>query len=150
MNENVYINGLNLEKCHIRLCDKYRSQSGEQMKKILCAILALFIVGCAHPHKPMPLVHHDISVVKLKFVEDVHESCNEGAGTSYPRLIAKYQSCARWTASKTFKSTGRQYNTCEITLGKNVNMEVLGHEVLHCFTGNFHGGESHRDDLAAR
>lgn len=120
------------------------------MKLILGAIAALSIVGCTYPQKPMPEMHRNISVISIKQVDDVHQSCNEGAGTNYPRLVAKYQSCARWTDNKTLRSTGREYNTCEITIGRSVNMEVLGHEVLHCFVGNFHGSDNHRDEVAVR
>lgn len=120
------------------------------MKHFLTLFVTLFIAGCTYPHKPMPEVQRNISVIQLKFVKDVHDSCNEGAGTNYPRIIARYQSCARWTSNKTFKSTGREYNTCEITVGQSINHEVLGHEVLHCFVGNFHGGENYSEELAER
>ncbi|NRP15695.1 hypothetical protein XMA152_001353 [Marinobacterium sp. xm-a-152] len=98
----------------------------------------------------MPVVHRNISFIQLKFVEDVHESFNEGAGTNYPQAVARYQSCASWTPNKTFKSTGRKYNPCEITLGQGISNEVLGHEVLHSFEGNFHGGENYSEELAER
>lgn len=120
------------------------------MKKALLAITAFAIAGCTYPQKPMPALERNVCVIQIKLVDDVHESCNIGAGTNYPRVLAKYQGCARWTANKTLKSTGREYNTCEITLGKSVNMEVLGHEVLHCFVGNFHGEDKQRNELASR
>ena len=120
------------------------------MKQIFFLIAALTLVGCTYPQKPMPDLDRNISVIKLKLVEDVHASCNQGAGTNYPRVVARYQSCAKWTSNKTLKSTGREYNSCEITLGKSVNMEVLGHEVLHCFVGNFHGEDKPRNELATR
>lgn len=120
------------------------------MTKLLLPLAALLVTGCTYPQKPLPDLQRNISVIKIKRVEDVHASCNAGAGTNYPRIVARYQSCARWTSNKTLKSTGRDYNTCEITLGQDVNLEVLGHEVLHCFVGNFHGGDSHRSEVAVR
>ena len=118
------------------------------MSIIVCT--ALMITGCTFPQKPLPELQRNVSVLQIKVVDDVHDSCNEGAGTNYPRVVARYQSCARWTPNKTLKSTGKEYNTCEITVGHNVNLEVLGHEVLHCFVGNFHGGDSRRSELAVR
>ena len=120
------------------------------MKKALFALVVLSTAGCTYPQKPMPELQRNVSVIQIKLVDDVHDSCNASAGTDYPRVVAKYQSCARWTSNKTLQSTGREYNTCEITVGQSVNMEVLGHEVLHCFVGNFHGGETHTNELAIR
>jgi len=119
-----------------------------KMSIIVCT--ALMITGCTLPQIPLPELQRNVSVLQIKVVDDVHDSCNEGAATNYLRIVARYQSCARWTPNKTLKSTGREYNTCEITVGRSVNLEVLGHEVLHCFVGNFHGGDSRRSELAVR
>lgn len=118
---------------------------------ILSTLLATQVLtGCVYPQTTSQDIHRNVSVIHINQVKDVHKTCNEGAGTDYTRLIAKYQGCARWSETKTLKSTGREYNTCIITIGETINYEVLGHEVMHCFTGNFHGDEPVKRELAIR
>jgi hypothetical protein len=119
-------------------------------KTISVIVLAHILTGCVYHQTTLPDIDRNVSVIHINQVEDVHTTCNEGASTNYPRLIAQYQGCARWSETKTLKSTGREYNTCIVTIGETVNFEVLGHEVMHCFTGNFHGDEPVREELAAR
>lgn len=120
------------------------------MKGVFLAVMAFILSGCVYPQKNIPHIDQSVSVIHINQVADVHKSCNEGAGTNYPRVIAKYQGCARWSETKTLRSTGREYNTCIITIGESVNLEVLGHEVLHCFVGNFHSDTSDKNELASR
>ena len=105
---------------------------------VLPILITVGLTGCAMvsqteyaDFKPMPPKARVINNVKLTWEvrEDVGDYC-----LSTQKRLGKSQgaaplACAIWTAS---------LNECKVVTGPNPNHVVLGHEVRHCFEGNFH------------
>ena len=111
------------------------------MSRIVLVLSLHFLVsltGCAmvgqteyEDFKPMSPTARIMNNVKLTWEvrADVGEYCLQtqkrlGKSQGVPPLA-----CAIWTAS---------LNECKVVTGPNPNHVVLGHEVRHCFEGNFH------------
>jgi hypothetical protein len=72
------------------------------------------------------------STVTWRAVENVQAECNKEskrlAGQSFGYAVL---ACSFWE-----KQNGR--DVCTIITGKNTTMHSLGHEMRHCFQGNWH------------
>jgi hypothetical protein len=68
--------------------------------------------------------------ITWKPVDNVQQVCDiEGKNRGHGRFGYSVNSCAFWSAD------GLQ---CTIITPKKTNMHLLGHEVRHCFQGNWH------------
>ena len=74
-----------------------------------------------------------VTKITWETVNNPEKICNElrikQTGKPY---TYKVDACSSWT-----KNLFNQY-TCHIITGKSINNDILGHEVRHCFQGNFH------------
>lgn len=99
----------------------------------LAIISAAVISGCAtyqHPaHNPTVVVEVGQRTTQVAWVvvEDVNATCRQLGIVKYPGM--EIYACARWR---------RDFSYCEIYTGKNTTHHALGHELQHCFDGNYH------------
>ena len=112
------------------------------MKKLIvtCALMASVCVGAfaqsANPAYETYSTKANMtssSKISWEVVDDVPKACSEdrirSIGKPYPYKVL---ACSNW-----HKNIFNQY-VCRIITGKNVNNEIVGHEIRHCFQGNFH------------
>jgi hypothetical protein len=60
--------------------------------------------------------------------EPIHQACNkERLKRGQLPFSYKVEACSFWSG-----------NACQIYVGKKTNNDILGHELHHCFAGNFH------------
>ena len=75
----------------------------------------------------------DTTQVTWEPVDNAEKKCTEihvkATGKPYPD---KVDACSYWK-----KNLFQQYN-CHIITDKNTNNDILGHELRHCFQGDFH------------
>ena len=99
-------------------------------------LLATFLAyGCAQPEdyrhferfSPAAIKKHHVSIL-WRVTENVQATCSElMKDASRP-----YDACAEWPADPAIP-------TCTIYTGSsNVSTAVVGHEVRHCFEGQYH------------
>ena len=73
------------------------------------------------------------SKIYWEVVDDVQKACSadriKSIGKPYPYKVL---ACSNW------KRYIFNHYECHIITGKNVNNEIVGHEIRHCFQGNFH------------
>lgn len=103
-------------------------------KKILATILLCLVFnsyGFSEDPKAMFAVSKNFTnqtTVTWETVDNVQEACEKGShkrgfgGFNYP-LTA----CSFWSKS-----------TCHVITAKKVNLQILGHEIRHCYQGSFH------------
>jgi hypothetical protein len=65
------------------------------------------------------------TTVRWITVADIDSTCRSLGATAATRILA----CARWT---------RNHQLCEIYTGPSTSHQALGHELHHCFDGQFH------------
>ena len=68
------------------------------------------------------------SIVNILVVDDVQKSCN---AESHKRKLGGFRIALE--ACSFFNDTN-----CTIVVGKKTNNNILGHEIRHCFQGEFH------------
>ena len=104
------------------------------MKKIFM-LLALAQIGIAHADWDDPTAlfstkanQSDSMNIIWRPVEDVDKECSkEAQSRGHKRFGYAVNACSFWTE-----------NTCTVITKKNTSMHTLGHEVRHCFQGNWH------------
>ncbi len=70
----------------------------------------------------------DNSFIKWIAVDNVQKTCDlESKKRGYGGISWPIKACSFYNG-----------NRCDIYTAKNLNMHTLGHEVRHCFQGNFH------------
>jgi len=70
----------------------------------------------------------DQTVVVWKRVDNVQAGCNsESERLGVAKIPYQVQACSFWTK-----------NTCTIITGKKTSQHSLGHELRHCFQGDWH------------
>jgi hypothetical protein len=95
--------------------------------KPVAALFAILISGCAYnipkeeAFEPKPL--STVMQVRWIAVEDPNRACKRFG----PMPIVG--ACAIWDFAK---------QTCTVITGQITTMQALGHEVRHCFEGDFH------------
>jgi hypothetical protein len=104
-------------------------------------VVLLMLVGSAHASEQFSTNSNVVTTSTIKWVsvDNVFEACDiesrkRGNG-GFARLGKglKMDGCAFWgevTANKT--------NVCTVITSKNTDHDTLGHEVRHCFQGNYH------------
>lgn len=101
---------------------------------ILLTILLPFNVLADDAFAEFDATHNNLNETMISWhaVGDLQASCNSeshkrgGKGFNY-----SLQGCSFWG-----KRNGRNY--CDIYTPSAVDLETLGHEVRHCFQGEFH------------
>lgn len=110
------------------------------MKYILITLLLLFPISVLARLEKSAYEKYSTDVnittttkVTWTTVDDAEKTCNDirikQKGSPYPY---KVDACSKWTR--------HQFNVfeCHIITNKNVNNDIVGHEIRHCFQGNFH------------
>lgn len=73
------------------------------------------------------------SKITWKVVDDVQKTCNDIHVKNTGKSITKrVLACASWSKNIIFK------DECTIITSKNTTMWTVGHEIRHCFQGDFH------------
>ena len=111
------------------------------MKKAL--IVLLMLVGSAHASERFSTDANFVTTSTIKWVQvsNVFEACdaeskNRGNG-GFARLGAgqKMDGCSFWSRPN---ASDANSNICTIITARKTDHETVGHEVRHCFQGNFH------------
>ncbi len=72
------------------------------------------------------------SIITWRPVDRVQAECDkESKRLGYGGFGYPLEACSFWDKSPI-------NNVCTIITGKNVNFHTVGHEIRHCFQGNFH------------
>jgi hypothetical protein len=108
------------------------------MKSAIAAVMAVLLTGCATstgwmytvPNEPAFNPAPQVQGVRVKLikVEDPSATCR----AMYPTTLGGYRimlACAGWSPDR---------SECTIVTGMKPLPEVIGHELRHCFEGNFH------------
>jgi hypothetical protein len=106
--------------------------------KILIAILFLITSSSVFGETPYDIYNTDknfteISIINWVQVDDIQTSCNqqrEIIGLSPYEF--KVEACSHW------KKDILHRNVCNIITTRKVSMWTMGHELLHCFQGEYH------------
>jgi hypothetical protein len=97
---------------------------------LLCIILIVLLSGCStFTTKPYRERITESTTVTWLTVDNVHETCIM-MGNKNPGSFQTLKGCARYDEK-----------SCKIITGKTTTMEILGHELRHCFEGKFHEQE---------
>ena len=73
------------------------------------------------------------SKIEWEQVDDIQKACNEQRINSGEKVYTyKVDACSAWSVNIF------QQHVCHIITEKNVSMWTIGHEIRHCFQGNFH------------
>jgi len=68
------------------------------------------------------------TTITWKAVDNVQEACNnEAVKRNFPKYSYKIDACSFWVD-----------DNCLIITAKTLNHDTIGHEVRHCFSGNWH------------
>ena len=90
-------------------------------------IVFFLLTGCSHfIAKPYSERVTEGTVVTWTTVDNIHDTCRS-MGSADPGLLNIIDGCVKYTK-----------NTCKIFTAKLTSMEILGHELRHCFEGKFH------------
>jgi len=72
------------------------------------------------------------ALISIKVVKNIEETCKKLGSKRAHQLTSKnVEACSTWSLY------GGQ-STCIIYTAKDIDFWILGHEVRHCFQGNFH------------
>ena len=72
------------------------------------------------------------SNITIRVVKNIEETCRKNRRKSLHQITSKnVEACSTWSFS------GGQ-SICIIFASKDIDYWILGHEVRHCFQGNFH------------
>ena len=75
----------------------------------------------------------NVSNIHWEQVDNIQEVCDGiRIKQGLPRYGYKLEACSVWSRSFFF------VNTCTIFTARKVNMWTVGHEIRHCFQGDFH------------
>lgn len=102
------------------------------MKATLPLIVALLSTSVyAYNDDPKEMFYannkHETIQLTWKPVDNVQSACEQMYVDRGVRLTWKVQACSFWDG-----------NLCTIITSKKTNMHSIGHEVRHCFQGNYH------------
>ena len=109
--------------------------------KAMWVVLGLMIAGTAAAElEKSPLDYYamndlitDTVLVTLVTTDDVNKACNaKNRQLGFALFTHRVQGCAFWRAND------RGQMTCTIVVGHRTNNDILGHEIRHCFQGEFH------------
>ena len=109
------------------------------MKKAL--VVLLMFAGTVHASERFSTNSNFVTTSTINWikVDNVFEACdteskNRGNG-GFARLGSgqKMDGCAFWS-----NPTPNKTNMCTVITAKTTDHDTLGHEVRHCFQGNFH------------
>lgn len=106
------------------------------MKTILfvCLLLVNSVAIAENPSEMFPTDNNftDTSKITWKQVDNVQAVCDkQHISTDGKPYGYKVLACSSWTKS----IFG---DKCEIITGKRTSLHIIGHEVRHCFQGDFH------------
>ena len=93
----------------------------------IACFIALLLIGCSSfTAKPYDERVTQVSTVTWLTFDDVEKECIK-AGVEEPGPFKHILGCAIYNKKR-----------CKIITAKTTSMEILGHELRHCFEGKFH------------
>ena len=115
------------------------TQKEARMKKAL--VVLLMLVGSAHASEKFSTDSNFVTTSTIKWVavDNVFEACDieskkrGNGGFSRLRIGQKMEGCSFWS-----NMTPNNTNMCTIITARNTDHDTVGHEIRHCFQGNFH------------
>jgi hypothetical protein len=108
------------------------------MKRSL--FIFLIVAGTVHANEKFSTKSNFVRSSEITWiqVDDVFDSCDRESkkrgNVGFPALDKgkKMDACSFWDPAV------NRTNVCTIITGKNTDQDTVGHEVRHCFQGNFH------------
>lgn len=105
---------------------------------LVLSCLSVFFSGCSTPALPMNEYGNFFArkqefraikepSIEVKYVNEPHVECTRRVNHS------SALGCAYWNNEK-----------CWIIIGQKTSYTIIGHEIRHCFEGNFHGIQASR------
>lgn len=107
----------------------------DSMNKILIAVLLMSSTAYAiddNPTKPFSTAENtrETMLITWKSVDNVQQACQaEYKRRGFSAFNYKIDACAFWNTVT---------RTCTIYTAKNPTMHDVGHEIRHCYQGNWH------------
>ena len=107
---------------------------------LLVIILSPFVPGFGYAEvveTPFDMFSLEDNVVSnsnitIRVVKNIEEMCRKNGRKNLHQITSKnVEACSTWSFSG-----GK--STCIIFASKDIDYWILGHEVRHCFQGNFH------------
>lgn len=95
--------------------------------KILFLPITLALTGCIASGPFIANSKTTTTSVTWVQVDDINSHCKKLINRKFDITI--YFGCATWT---------HNFKKCTIYTGKTTDETILGHELRHCFEGNFH------------
>jgi hypothetical protein len=108
------------------------------MSRLLCVLLAGYLATAhAEEGKNLFAVTKNFTTettITWIVVANPDKVCNDTSiAKGYGSYPAPVDACAYWDVDKQTKK-----NVCTIITGTETSQNVIGHELRHCFAGNFH------------
>ena len=97
------------------------------IKKPLTIIVSL-LTACSTTTTE-PIFYSKTTTIQWRKVSNVHEYCRQALPHKKLKENEIFYGCATWSKVE---------SKCTIITGYADNLTIIGHEVKHCFTGEFH------------
>ena len=97
------------------------------MIRTLIIIASLVVSGCASHDDRFTSPQNRAVVVRWITVDDVDQYCRDLGAKALPYPVIEVYGCATYTKTK-----------CTIYTSHTTTNAIVGHELRHCFDGNYH------------
>ena len=97
----------------------------------IVAALAIMLTGCSSMPEHFSSSHPQHKTVRISwtYVDDPDETCRKLGVKTLPWPWVEVLACTVYD---------QPLASCTIYTGKNTNTAILGHELRHCFEGDYH------------
>jgi hypothetical protein len=99
------------------------------MIKKLVAVTASLLTACSTTPTTSPISYSQTTKIQWRKVPNVDEYCRQALPDKKSKETKVYQGCAVWSKVE---------SKCTIVTGYKEDLAVIGHELKHCFNGEFH------------
>ena len=101
------------------------------MTKKLLAVIVSLLTACSASVRPTtePVFYSKTTTIHWRKVPNVNEYCQRMLPNKKLKQNEVFAGCAVWSKVEP---------KCTIITGYTDNLQVIGHELKHCFAGEFH------------
>jgi hypothetical protein len=99
------------------------------MLKTLVAGTVSLLTACSSVPSTDPIFYSKTKTIQWRKVPNVNEYCQQAMPHKKLKENEVFYGCAVWS---------RVESKCIIVTGYTDNLNVIGHELKHCFAGEFH------------
>lgn len=97
------------------------------MIRVVVFILSIFVSACANVQFTAR-ERYPYKAIAWRAVDDIDQFCRQ-LTNSQPPLFGHFNACAQYD---------RGGIACTIYTAKETDLTIVGHEIRHCFDGNWH------------